>query len=173
MPRLAPLSRSGNGPRGTSSRLGRPDGVCPQFPADHGAAPGDSARLRPARRGDQRAESSTIDPQLRNMVSQMASRAAGCDYCMAHTAHAAERVGIAAEKENALWEFETSLLFSVATDRTGDEPDQSGATRMGELLRGWALQRVLQLHQRLGGEEGQAPSGACSETEGLRLGTVE
>jgi hypothetical protein len=38
---------------------------------------------------------------------------------------------------------------------------------------GWALQRVLQLHQGLGGEEGQAPSGACSETEGLRLGTVE
>src|SRR6516162_1524362 len=114
VPRLAPLSRSGNGPRGTSSRLGRPDGVCPQFPADHGAAPGDSARLRPARRGDQRAESSTIDPQLRNMVSQMASRAAGCDYCMAHTAHAAERVGIAAEKENALWEFERSPLFSEA-----------------------------------------------------------
>ena len=27
--------------------------------------------------------SSTIDPQLRNMLSQMASRAAGCGYCMA------------------------------------------------------------------------------------------
>ena len=36
--------------------------------------------------------SSTIDPQLRNLVSQMASRAAGCGYCMAHTAHTAERV---------------------------------------------------------------------------------
>ena len=58
--------------------------------------------------------SSTITPQLRNMVSQMASRAAGCGYCMAHTAHTAERVGIAAEKENALWEFETSPLFSAA-----------------------------------------------------------
>ena len=58
--------------------------------------------------------SSTIAPQLRNMVSQMASRAAGCGYCMAHTAHTAERVGIAAEKENALWEFETSSLFSAA-----------------------------------------------------------
>src|SRR6516162_5084474 len=58
--------------------------------------------------------SSTISPQLRNMVSQMASRAAGCGYCMAHTAHTAERVGIAAEKENALWEFEASPLFSVA-----------------------------------------------------------
>ena len=58
--------------------------------------------------------SSTIDPQLRNMVSQMASRAAGCGYCMAHTAHTAERVGIAAKKENALWEYETSPLFSEA-----------------------------------------------------------
>ena len=58
--------------------------------------------------------SSTISPQLRNLVSQMASRAAGCGYCMAHTAHTAERVGIAAEKENALWEYETSPLFSQA-----------------------------------------------------------
>ena len=58
--------------------------------------------------------SSTISPQLRNMVSQMASRAAGCGYCMAHTAHTAERVGIAADKENALWEYETSPLFSAA-----------------------------------------------------------
>ena len=58
--------------------------------------------------------SSTIDPQLRNMVTQMASRAAGCGYCMAHTAHTAERVGIAADKENALWEYETSPLFSEA-----------------------------------------------------------
>ena len=55
----------------------------------------------------------------------------------------------------------------VATDRTGDKPDQSDATRMGELLRGWALQRVLQLRQRLGGEEGQAPSGACRKRKGF------
>src|ERR1700727_1453348 len=27
--------------------------------------------------------------------------------------------------------------------------------------------------QRLGGEEGQAPAGACSEAQGLRLGTME
>lgn len=57
---------------------------------------------------------STIDPQLRNLVSQMASRAAGCGYCMAHTTHTAERVGVASEKEEALWEYETSPLFSAA-----------------------------------------------------------
>ena len=57
--------------------------------------------------------SSTIDPQLRNLVSQMASRAAGCGYCMAHTAHTAGRVGIPDAKEEALWEFETSPLFTA------------------------------------------------------------
>jgi uncharacterized peroxidase-related enzyme len=58
--------------------------------------------------------SSTIDPQLRNLVSQMASRAAGCGYCMAHTAHTAGRVGVPVAKEDALWEYETSPLFSEA-----------------------------------------------------------
>jgi len=57
--------------------------------------------------------SSTIDPQLRNLVSQMASRAAGCGYCMAHTAHTAGRVGIPDVKEEALWEYETSPLFTA------------------------------------------------------------
>ena len=58
--------------------------------------------------------SSTIDPQLRNLVSQMASRAAGCGYCMAHTAHTAGRVGVPDAKEDALWEYATSPLFSEA-----------------------------------------------------------
>src|SRR5712691_10076946 len=58
--------------------------------------------------------SSTIEPQLRNLVSQMASRAAGCGYCMAHTAHTAGRVGVSDAKEDALWDYETSPLFSAA-----------------------------------------------------------
>src|SRR5712692_4229347 len=58
--------------------------------------------------------SSTLSPQLRNLVSQMASRASGCGYCMAHTAHTAGRVGIPDAKEEALWKYETSPLFSEA-----------------------------------------------------------
>jgi uncharacterized peroxidase-related enzyme len=57
---------------------------------------------------------SSIEPQLRNLVSQMASRASGCGYCMAHTAHTAGRVGVSGAKEDALWEYETSPLFSDA-----------------------------------------------------------
>jgi uncharacterized peroxidase-related enzyme len=56
--------------------------------------------------------SSTISPQLRNLVSQMASRASGCGYCLAHTAHAAGRVGVSEAK--ALWEYATSPVFSEA-----------------------------------------------------------
>lgn len=56
----------------------------------------------------------TLDPQLRSMVAQVASRTAGCSYCMAHTAHSGMKVGISAEKERALWEYETSPLFTEA-----------------------------------------------------------
>jgi alkylhydroperoxidase family enzyme len=56
--------------------------------------------------------SSTITPELRNMVSQMASRAAGCGYCMAHTAHTASRIGILPEGNTR--RDETSPLFSAA-----------------------------------------------------------
>src|SRR3954454_22556776 len=54
--------------------------------------------------------SATIDRSLRSLVAQMASRAAGCAYCMAHTAYSAARSGISDEKEAALWDYETSPL---------------------------------------------------------------
>ena len=56
----------------------------------------------------------TVDRPLKTMVGHVASRAAGCNYCMAHTAHAGELMGVPADKEAALWEFETSPLFSDA-----------------------------------------------------------
>lgn len=56
----------------------------------------------------------TLDRQLRSMIAQVASRAAGCGYCMAHTAHSGMKAGIAEEKERALWEYETSPLFTEA-----------------------------------------------------------
>lgn len=56
----------------------------------------------------------TLDKKLRSMIAQIASRTAGCSYCMAHTAHSGIKAGIAEEKERALWEYETSPLFSAA-----------------------------------------------------------
>ena len=55
-----------------------------------------------------------LDAGLRQMVAHIASAAAGCAYCQAHTAHIAAHTGASAEKLAALWAFETSDLFSDA-----------------------------------------------------------
>ena len=52
-----------------------------------------------------------IDPTLKQLVAYVTSRAAGCSYCQAHTAHSAHRAGASAEKIAAAFEYETSPLF--------------------------------------------------------------
>lgn len=60
-------------------------------------------------------EASTIPVDLRWMIAHMASRAAGCKYCQAHTGHnAAHLAGLAREKFDEIWNFETSDHFSDA-----------------------------------------------------------
>ena len=55
-----------------------------------------------------------LDPGLRQMIAHIASAAAGCAYCQAHTAHGAAHRGVDSEKIDALWSYETSPLFSDA-----------------------------------------------------------
>ncbi len=55
-----------------------------------------------------------IDRELFQLVAHVASRAAGCQYCQAHTAAAASHLGTAAEKLEAVWEFETDDRFNAA-----------------------------------------------------------
>jgi alkylhydroperoxidase family enzyme len=55
-----------------------------------------------------------ISPELTQMVAQVASTAAGCRYCQAHTAHSAGRLGVGEEKLADLWLFETSEHFDDA-----------------------------------------------------------
>ena len=45
------------------------------------------------------------------LVGNIASQAAGCLYCVAHTANNAGMRGVEADKVAALWEYETSPLF--------------------------------------------------------------
>ena len=52
--------------------------------------------------------------ELRFMVSYMASFSSGCMYCTAHSGLAAARSGGDSEKVAAIWEYESSPLFSAA-----------------------------------------------------------
>jgi uncharacterized peroxidase-related enzyme len=62
--------------------------------------------------GDAVRADASIDRVLIALVSHVASRAAGCLYCMAHTAEGAAKAK--PEKLEAVWEFRTSPLFSEA-----------------------------------------------------------
>lgn len=52
-----------------------------------------------------------LSKTLRNLVFLMASTAAGCRYCQAHSASTARRAGIPEDKMREVWEFETSNHF--------------------------------------------------------------
>jgi uncharacterized peroxidase-related enzyme len=55
-----------------------------------------------------------VDPGLKQLVAYVASNAAGCRYCQAHTSAHATHVGVAIEKIEHAFEFETHAIFSDA-----------------------------------------------------------
>lgn len=55
-----------------------------------------------------------LRPDLKQLVAYIASTAAGCRYCEAHTASTAARMGIPLEKLEAAWLFETDSRFDAA-----------------------------------------------------------
>jgi uncharacterized peroxidase-related enzyme len=56
----------------------------------------------------------TVSEELKMLVSLIASQAAGCKYCQAHMANLASLYQASADKIAAVWEYQTSPLFSDA-----------------------------------------------------------
>jgi len=56
----------------------------------------------------------TVAMELKRCVATITSAAAGCQYCVAHNVHGMEQDGVAADKQAAIWELDTSPLFSEA-----------------------------------------------------------
>jgi AhpD family alkylhydroperoxidase len=55
-----------------------------------------------------------VNPALKQLVAMMSSVSAGCQYCQAHTSTAAAGSGMSQEKVEAVFDFESSDLFSDA-----------------------------------------------------------
>lgn len=55
-----------------------------------------------------------VTSALKRLVGHVASNAAGCRYCQAHTIRAAERYGAEREQLENLWEYRTHPAFSEA-----------------------------------------------------------
>ena len=55
-----------------------------------------------------------VDRGLKRLIAHIASRTAGCQYCMAHTAGGALHFGVADQKLADVWNYQTSPLYSAA-----------------------------------------------------------
>jgi uncharacterized peroxidase-related enzyme len=56
----------------------------------------------------------TVPAELKSLIGHMASRAAGCRYCQAHTIYSAAGSEAAAARVQAVWDYQTSDLFTPA-----------------------------------------------------------
>lgn len=93
-----------------------------------------------------------VDAKLKRLISHVASRAAGCRYCMAHTAEGAARTGIDEQKLDAVWDYQTSPLFSAAERAALDVAVAAGCVpnavtddMFNELRRHWTEDQIVEI----------------------------
>lgn len=55
-----------------------------------------------------------VTPEFKRLIGHVASNAAGCRYCQAHTILGAERFGASAERLRDIWTYATSPLYTPA-----------------------------------------------------------
>ena len=93
-----------------------------------------------------------VDLGFMRLVAHFASRAAGCQYCEAHSLIAAGIHGISQDKLDAIWEYRDSPLYSdaerVALDfalAAGTVPNAVDADLMTQLKAHWSEQQIVQI----------------------------
>ena len=55
-----------------------------------------------------------VDPGFKRLIAFVCSRSAGCQYCMAHQVGGSFRLGVNEKKFDAIWDYQTSPLYSDA-----------------------------------------------------------
>jgi uncharacterized peroxidase-related enzyme len=93
-----------------------------------------------------------VDRGLKRLIAHVASRAAGCQYCMAHTAGGALHFGVEEQKVAAIWDYQTSPLFSPA-DRAALDLAVAGAAvpnaatdeMFAELRKYWTEAQIVEI----------------------------
>ncbi|MFN3891829.1 MAG: carboxymuconolactone decarboxylase family protein [Beijerinckiaceae bacterium] len=95
---------------------------------------------------------STVDNGFKRLVAHMASHAAGCQYCVAHTAGGAMHFGMPEEKVAAVWEYQTSPLFSPAERAALDlavagasVPNCASDEMFAEMRKYWSEEQIVEI----------------------------
>src|SRR5499427_7743886 len=93
-----------------------------------------------------------VDRGFKRIIAHVANHAAGCQYCMAHTAGGALRFGVADKKLAAVWEYQTSPLYSAAERATLDfaiaaasVPNAVNDAMFAELRKYWTEEQIVEI----------------------------
>jgi len=94
-----------------------------------------------------------LDAVLKRMIATIISGASGCRYCQAHTAHGAVKMGGAdTAKITAVWEYQTSDLFSDAERAAldlalaaGQQPNASTDEHFSALEKHFSSQQIMEI----------------------------
>ena len=93
-----------------------------------------------------------VDLKLKRLISHVASRSAGCKYCMAHTAEGAAKLGVDQQKLDAVWNYQTSPLFNAAERAALDVAVAAGCVpnavtdeMFAELRKHWSDDQVVEI----------------------------
>ena len=93
-----------------------------------------------------------VDRGFKRLIAHVASRTAGCRYCMAHTAGGALHFGVADEKLAAVWDYAVSPLFSAPERAALDfavaatsVPNAVTDDMFAELRRYWSEDEIVEI----------------------------
>ena len=94
----------------------------------------------------------SVDLGLMRLIAHFSSRAAGCQYCEAHSLIAAKIHAVSQEKLDAIWEYQWSPLYSeaerVALDfamAAGSVPNAVDAELFSRLKEHWTEDQIVQI----------------------------
>lgn len=93
-----------------------------------------------------------VDRGFKRLIAHMASRAAGCQYCTAHTAGGALRFGVSDQRLAAIWEYRSSPLFTeaerVALDfslAAGSVPNDVTDDMFAQMRKYWTEGQIVEI----------------------------
>jgi alkylhydroperoxidase family enzyme len=93
-----------------------------------------------------------VDLGFMRLVAHFASRAAGCQYCEAHSLVAAQIHGVSQEKLDAIWDYRDSPLYSEAERAALDYALAAGAVPNGvddaimrRMEAHWSEEQIVQI----------------------------
>jgi alkylhydroperoxidase family enzyme len=93
-----------------------------------------------------------VDLGFMRLIAHFASRASGCQYCEAHSLVAAQIHGIPGEKLEAIWEYNSSPLYSEAERAAldfalaaGSVPNAVDAGLMARMKAHWSEDQIVQI----------------------------